>query len=110
MRICLFFIFSICFHVPFAQTKKNVNSTSKFDNSSIKANKFLSNKDKSLLKNKQKPPINLYKIYTLQQDSTFVDTSLTIQSEYKYNLLRKDNFGLLSFSNEGQTYNTLDFW
>ena len=109
MRIFLFFIFSFCFCVPFAQTKKNVNSTSKFDNSSIKDNKILSNKDKSLLKNKQKPPINLYKIYTLQQDSTFVDTSLTIQSEYKYNLLRKDNFGLLSFSNEGQTYNTLDF-
>lgn len=109
MRIFLFFIFSFCFYVPFAQTKKNVNSTSKFDNSSIEDNKILSNKDKSLLKNKQKPPINLYKIYTLQQDSTFVDTSLTIQSEYKYNLLRKDNFGLLSFSNEGQTYNTLDF-
>ena len=109
MRIFLFFIFSFCFYVPFAQTKKNVNSTSKFDNSSLKDNKILSNKDKSLLKNKQKPPINLYKIYTLQQDTTFVDTSLTIKSEYKYNLLRKDNFGLLSFSNEGQTYNTLDF-
>ena len=109
MRIFLFFIFSFCFYVPFAQTKKNVNSTSKFDNSSLKDNKILSNKDKSLLKNKQKPPINLYKIYTLQKDSTFVDTSITIQSEYKYNLLRKDNFGLLSFSNEGQTYNTLDF-
>jgi hypothetical protein len=109
MRIFLFFIFSFCFYVPFAQTKKNVNSTSKFDNSSLKDNKILSNKDKSLLKNKQKPPINLYKIYTLQKDSTFVDTSLTIQSEYRYNLLRKDNFGLLSFSNEGQTYNTLDF-
>jgi hypothetical protein len=109
MRIFLFFIFSFCFYVPFAQNKKNVNSTSKFDNSSIEDNKILSNKDKSLLKNKQKPPINLYKIYTLQQDTTFVDTSLTIQSEYKYNLLRKDNFGLLSFSNEGQTYNTLDF-
>ncbi len=109
MRIFLFFIFSFCFYVPFAQTKKNVNSTSKFDNSSIGDNKILSNKDKSLLKNKQKPPINLYKIYTLQQDTTYVDTSLTIQSEYKYNLLRKDNFGLLSFSNEGQTYSTLDF-
>ena len=109
MRIFLFFIFSFCFYVPFAQNKKNVNSTSKFDNSSIEDNKILSNKDKSLLKNKQKPPINLYKIYTLQQDTTFVDTSLTIQSEYKYNLLRKDNFGLLYFSNEGQTYNTLDF-
>ena len=109
MRIFLFFIFSICFNVLFAQTKKDVKSASKFDNSSVKDNKFLSNKDKILSNNNQKPPINLYKIYTLQQDSTFVDTSLTIQSEYKYNFLRKDNFGLLSFSNEGQTYNTLDF-
>jgi hypothetical protein len=55
---------------------------------------------KGLIKEKEKevkPPINLYKIYTLQQDSTFVDTSLTIQSEYKYNLLRKDNFVLHSY-------------
>lgn len=56
-----------------------------------------------------KPPINLYKIYSLQRDTTYVDTSLTIQSEYKYNFLRKDIFGLLPFSNEGHTYNTLDF-
>lgn len=56
-----------------------------------------------------KPNIDLYKIYTLQKDTTFVDTSLTIKSEYKYNFLRKDIFGLMPFSNEGQTYNTLDF-
>lgn len=63
-----------------------------------------------LVKEKEiKPAINLYKIYTLQQDSTYVDTTLTLKSEYRYNLLRKDIFGLLPFSNEGQTYNTLDF-
>ncbi|MCU4188934.1 putative porin [Flavobacterium sp. HXWNR29] len=56
-----------------------------------------------------KPSIDLYKIYTLQKDTTFVDTSLTINSEYKYNFLRKDIFGLMPFSNEGQTYNTLDY-
>lgn len=60
-------------------------------------------------KNEKKPPIDLYKFYTLQQDSTYVDTTLSLKSEYKYNLLRKDLFGLLPFSNEGQTYNTLDF-
>ena len=69
-----------------------------------------SNATKVLVKEKEvKPSIKLYKIYTLQKDTTYVDTSLTIQSEYKYNLLRKDIFGLLPFSNEGQTYNTLDF-
>ena len=56
-----------------------------------------------------KAPIDLYKIYTLHKDTTFVDTSLTLQSEYKYNLLRKDIFGLMPFSNEGHTYNSLDF-
>ena len=56
-----------------------------------------------------KAPIDLYKIYTLHKDTTYVDTSLTIQSEYKYNLLRKDIFGLMPFANEGHTYNSLDF-
>ena len=56
-----------------------------------------------------KPSFNLYKIYTINRDTTYVDTTLTIQKEYNYNLLRKDVFGLLPFSNEGQTYNTLDF-
>jgi hypothetical protein len=65
---------------------------------------------KGAVKEKEvKPAIDLYKIYTLQQDTTYVDTLLSIQSEYKYNLLRKDIFGLLPFSNEGQTYNTLNF-
>lgn len=50
-----------------------------------------------------------YRIVTLQRDTTYVDTSLTIRKSYKYNYLRKDNFGLLPFANDGQTYNTLDF-
>ncbi len=53
--------------------------------------------------------IDMYKIITLQRDTTFVDTSLTVQKEYAVNYLRKDNFGLLAFANEGQTYNTLDY-
>lgn len=54
-------------------------------------------------------PIALYKIVTIDRDTTIVDTSLTIKRHYISNYLRKDNFGLLPFSNEGQTYNTLDF-
>ena len=50
-----------------------------------------------------------YKISTIDRDTTFVDTSLTIKSDYKYNYLRKDIFGLMPFANEGQTYNTLHF-
>lgn len=53
--------------------------------------------------------IDMYKIVTLDRDTTFVDTSLTIKAEYKANYLRKDNFGLLPFNNIGHTYNILDY-
>ena len=65
---------------------------------------------KGLVQEKEiKPSINLYKIYTLEKDTTFVDTSMTLKNEYKYNYLRKDIFGLMPFANEGHTYNTLNF-
>lgn len=60
-------------------------------------------------KKEKKPSIKLYKIYNLQKDTTFVDTSLSIKNEYRYNFLRKDIFGLLPFANEGHTYTTLDY-
>ncbi|WP_452218437.1 putative porin [Lacinutrix undariae] len=53
--------------------------------------------------------IDLYKIISFKKDTTIVDTSLTIKKEYKFNYLRKDNFELISFSNIGQSYNTLSF-
>ncbi|MFT3793855.1 putative porin [Flavobacterium sp.] len=57
----------------------------------------------------QKAPITSYRIITLERDTTYVDTSLTIKDEYEYNYLRKDNFGLLPFVNEGQPYNALQY-
>lgn len=70
-------------------------------------------KDRRLLteKPKENPKAahDQYRIITLDRDTTYVDTSLTIRSEYRFNYLRKDIFGLMPFANEGQTYNTLDF-
>lgn len=57
----------------------------------------------------QKPPIAAYKIISIAGDTTFVDTSLTIQKDYRFNYLRKDNFELLPFANVGQTYNRLAY-
>lgn len=48
-----------------------------------------------------------YKIITHNRDTTYLDTTLTIQKEYRYNYLRKDNFELMPFSNVGQPYNRL---
>lgn len=48
-----------------------------------------------------------YKVINIDRDTSFVDTSQSIQKEYKYNYLRKDHFELMPFSNVGQTYNRL---
>ncbi|MBI6116968.1 putative porin [Salegentibacter maritimus] len=54
-----------------------------------------------------KPPISDYKIISLANDTTFVDTTLTIEKDYKFNYRRKDNFELLPFANTGRPYNKL---
>lgn len=53
--------------------------------------------------------IEMYSIISHLRDTTYVDTTLTIKKEYKFNYLRRDNFELLPFSNVGQTYNSLSY-
>jgi hypothetical protein len=53
--------------------------------------------------------LDLFRIITLDRDTTYIDTSLTIKKEYSHNYLRRDTFGLLPFANDGQTYNTLQY-
>lgn len=55
----------------------------------------------------EKPPITDYKIISIKNDTTVVDTSLTVQKMYAFNYLRRDDVNLLPFQNVGQTYNTL---
>ncbi|MFK5957250.1 MAG: putative porin [Lutibacter sp.] len=50
-----------------------------------------------------------YKIISIHNDTTVVDTTLTLQKDFKFNYLRKDNFELLPFHNQGQTYNKLGY-
>lgn len=92
MRNTFAVFFALLFSVGFAQTRTDSNSA-----------------DKDQQKPTPKAAYNQYRIITLQKDTTYVDTSLTIQKEYAYNYLRKDIFGLLPFANEGQTYTVLDF-
>ena len=61
------------------------------------------------LKSKEKDSVGIgdYKIISYGRDTTFVDTTLTIKKEYKYNYLRKDDFELMPFANMGQPYSEL---
>lgn len=61
----------------------------------------------TVVDNRPPPPIEDYKILADDGTITHVDTTLSIQKDYQYNYLRKDNFGLLPFSNVGQTYTSL---
>jgi hypothetical protein len=63
------------------------------------------------IKKKKAPEatIDMYQIISLDKDTTYIDTTQSIRKEHSFNYLRKDNFGLLSFTNEGQTYNTLQY-
>ena len=48
-----------------------------------------------------------YKIVSHFGDTTYLDTTLTIRKEYKYNYIRQDDFELMPFANIGQPYNQL---
>lgn len=50
-----------------------------------------------------------YKIITHDQDTILVDTTLTIQKDYKMNYLRKDLFGYHTFQNQGQVLTKLTY-
>ncbi|WP_196895158.1 putative porin [Aureivirga marina] len=50
-----------------------------------------------------------YKVISYDNDTTYIDTTLTIKKVYKYNPRRKDNFELLAFNNIGQTYTRLGY-
>ena len=65
--------------------------------------------DRDVILDAEKPPITDYKIISIEKDTTFLDTTLHIKKDYKFNYLRRDNFGLLPFPNVGQTYNSLTY-
>jgi hypothetical protein len=116
MRRSLLGVFIFCFAAAcFAQVKPSeptspVKNTKQLDTANFKKKGDRKFNPEALNKNKKtKPLVSDYKIIAHSQDTTFLDTTLTIQKEYKFNYLRKDNFELLSFNNIGQTYNKLAY-
>jgi hypothetical protein len=49
-----------------------------------------------------------YRFISIERDTTYLDTALTIQREYSFNYLRKDNFGLWLSPMKGKR-NTLQY-
>ena len=55
----------------------------------------------------EKKPITDYLIISQSRDTSYVDTTLSVAKQYKFNFRRKDNFEYLAFANSGQTINYL---
>ena len=107
MRYLFFIIFIFSFEIISAQetgltTVKSDTLLSKKKNFKQIAKKEKSDKEEIIT-------IKDYKIISFSRDTTFLDTTLTIQKEYRYNYLRKDNFELLPMANMGQAYNNLGY-
>ena len=71
------------------------------------ARKLKDGRKGSNIKTKDSVSIRDYKIVSYSRDTTFLDTTLTIKKEYKYNYIREDDFELMPFANMGQPYNEL---
>ncbi|MFT6097108.1 MAG: hypothetical protein ACJAXY_001815 [Nonlabens sp.] len=68
-------------------------------------NRSISNKEVTV--EGEKPPITDYLIISQKRDTTFLDTTLTMAKDFKFNYLRKDDFEYMPFHNVGQPYNEL---
>jgi len=90
-----------------AQVKPPIKQAEGAGRFSTQENDSLNRDNSKRIRKNDNATIDLYKIISKEHDTTFVDTTLTIYKEYKFNYLRRDNFNVLPFSNIGQTYNTL---
>jgi hypothetical protein len=103
MRILFFLYFLALPTLLFSQDRSREEAPKRSFSDRLKGT---NDKDKDTTK---VATMDMYRFITLERDTTYLDTALTIQREYSMNYLRKDLFGLLAFPNEGQPYNTLQY-
>jgi hypothetical protein len=102
--------FFLGFSFLFSQDLSNPNqSENGFTNLNQTRNDTLRNSGEITVKLSGKTKYTDYKVFSHKRDTTYIDTTLTIQKEYKFNYLRTDNFELLPFHNQGQTFNNLGY-
>ena len=107
MKQLLLFVFLCCFsaQIVLAQTPGGGDPRDSQDQESEGGGL-----DRNFSKPREKQkraPINSYKIISKERDTTYLDTSLSIQKHYKFNYLRKDDFELEHAVNIGGTYTQL---
>ncbi len=106
----LFLLMLLSFFSLSAQQKTKPYSTGDKTFSKDKSfNNFNKSKSSNNKNKKENFTASDYKYISVDNDTTYVDTTLSIKKEYKFNYLRKDYFELLPFSNTGQVFNQLGY-
>ncbi len=105
-----FLLFCIGTKLTFSQTViKPTQKGNGFTNLNNTRNDTLRNSGEIKVKLSGKTKYTDYKIFSHKRDTSYIDTTLTIQKDYKFNYLRTDNFELLGFHNQGQTFTNLGY-
>ena len=109
-RLFLFIFFSLFLIVGYAQdipSKDNQDrvqdpfNRSEKDSSRFGKEKYIALSGKTVYTD--------YKIISHKNDTTYIDTTLSMRKNFKFNFIRKDDFELLPFHNQGQTFNNLGY-
>ncbi|MCT4628478.1 putative porin [Winogradskyella sp.] len=105
MRFRFLIILTFSFYVL------NINAQAK--SSGANSRNALGNRDSLNVKRsrgfKNVATIDMYLQFNTEIDTIEVDTTISINKDYKFNYLQRDIFGLMPFANIGQTYNSLSF-
>jgi hypothetical protein len=105
-QVFFFFLFILFSATAAFSQKKFVDG--KFSNVDLNVNDSLrAGETKIILSGKTK--YTDYKVFSHKRDTSYIDTTLTLKKEYTFNYLRTDNFELLAFHNQGQTFNNLGY-
>ncbi len=107
-RINLLFLL-VCTQIVFAQIRQLGQLGRGGFGQGFENSQDLANEEEVKVKLSGKTDYRDYRIITSKNDTIVIDTTLTIKKEYTFNFLRKDNFELLPFHNQGQTFTTLAY-
>jgi hypothetical protein len=106
LSILIFFAVSSLFSQKFVKPTKAGNN---FNAINDKQNDSLRNTNVIKITLSGETTYTDYKVFSHKRDTTYIDTTLTLQKEYKFNYLRKDLFEFLEFHNQGQAINNLGY-
>lgn len=113
MKKSLLFLFALLFFgVNSMLSQRKLGSpprTRGFNNIDNRQNDSLGNTGDIKVTLSGKTKYTDYMVFSHKRDTTYIDTTLSIKKEYKFNYLRKDLFEFLEFHNQGQALNNLGY-